>query len=108
MSTRVFTEDALFPLSIESRTAQRPVPAFARKDVKVAQNRKLSRQLRAALSEPSNVLFLDIETTGLSRYYDEVTLVGWLRDGVYRVHIAGDDTGQLFSAIEGASAIVTF
>jgi uncharacterized protein YprB with RNaseH-like and TPR domain len=54
------------------------------------------------------VLFLDVETTGLSRYYDELTLVGWVLDGVYRVRIAGDDPEPLLSALLTASVLVTF
>jgi predicted nuclease with RNAse H fold/dephospho-CoA kinase len=44
----------------------------------------------------------------LSRYYDDVTLVGWLLDGVYRVYIAGDDPEFLLSSLRSASALVTF
>ena len=62
----------------------------------------------AALGDASRVLFLDVETTGLSRYYDELTLVGWLSDGIYRVHIAGDDPGPLLSSLRAAAALVTF
>jgi uncharacterized protein YprB with RNaseH-like and TPR domain/predicted nuclease with RNAse H fold/dephospho-CoA kinase len=65
-------------------------------------------RILAALEEPNRVLFLDVETTGLSRYYDDVTLVGWLLDGVYRVHVAGDDPGFLLSDLGSASALVTF
>jgi predicted nuclease with RNAse H fold/dephospho-CoA kinase len=69
--------------------------------------RKLGR-LSAVLEDPKRVLFLDVETTGLSRYYDDVTLVGWLIDGVYRVYVAGDDPGLLLSSLRSASALVTF
>jgi len=62
----------------------------------------------SALENPNRVLFLDVETTGLSRYYDDVTLVGWLLGGVYHVHVAGDDPELLLSALHGASALVTF
>jgi predicted nuclease with RNAse H fold/dephospho-CoA kinase len=62
----------------------------------------------AALADASRVLFLDVETTGLSRHYDELTLVGWLSDGVYRVYVAGDDPQPLLSALRTASALVTF
>ncbi len=61
-----------------------------------------------ALSEASRVLFLDVETTGLSKYYDEITLVGWLSEGIYRVHVAGDDPEPLLSSLRAASALVTF
>jgi hypothetical protein len=49
-----------------------------------------------------------VETTGLSRHYDELTLVGWLAGGVYRVHVAGDDPNPLMSSLSAASALVTF
>lgn len=68
---------------------------------------KLTR-LSAALEHPNTVLFLDIETTGLSRYYDDLTLVGWLLDGMYHVCVAGDDPEPLLSALRTASALVTF
>src|ERR1043165_10310632 len=41
---------------------------------------------RNALGFPSQTLFLDIETTGLSRYYDSITIVGWSMGSKYDVH----------------------
>jgi predicted nuclease with RNAse H fold/dephospho-CoA kinase len=70
-------------------------------------DRSLAR-LTTALENRGGVLFLDVETTGLSRYYDDLTLVGWLADGVYNVHVAGDDHGPLLSALCSASVLVTF
>ena len=32
---------------------------------------------RIALTFPEDTMFRDIETTGLSRYYDKITLIGW-------------------------------
>src|SRR5437763_946302 len=51
--------------------------------------RGLPRQehYRIALSFPLKTMFLDIETTGLSRYYDTITLVGWSMGGEYQVYI---------------------
>ncbi len=63
---------------------------------------------RIALSFPSKTMFLDIETTGLSRYYDTITLVGWSFGGEYNVYIKGDDPEPLRSALSDAKAIVTF
>ncbi len=63
---------------------------------------------RIALSFPSKTLFLDIETTGLSRYYDTITLVGWSMGGEYNVYIKGDDPGPLRKVLSQAKAIVTF
>ena len=84
-------------------------PAIART---ARQSRKrpssIEPHILASLRDASRVLFLDVETTGLSRYYDELTLVGWLSDGVYRVHVAGDDPEPLFSSVRVASALVTF
>ena len=58
--------------------------------------------------DPARVIFLDIETTGLSRYYDELTLVGYAANGVYRVHIAGDGPETLQLAMAQAATLVTF
>jgi predicted nuclease with RNAse H fold/dephospho-CoA kinase len=63
----------------------------------------------ALLTEaPDRVLFLDIETTGLSRHYDYITLVGYEIGGWYRVYVAGDDPTELRTALGSASAVVTF
>ncbi len=63
---------------------------------------------RIALSFPLKTLFLDIETTGLSRYYDSITLVGWSTGRDYNAYIKGDDPGPLRKALADAKAIVTF
>jgi len=73
-----------------------------------AARRRADRQLLSALDRSRATLFLDIETTGLSRYYDEVTLVGFMREGRYSVHIAGDDPAELLDAVASADTLVTF
>ncbi len=71
-------------------------------------NQSANTELLARLAEPEKVLFLDIETTGLSRYYDQVTLVGYASNGEYRVHVAGDSPSELKDALASASTLVTF
>lgn len=63
---------------------------------------------RVALTFPEKTLFLDIETTGLSKYYDNITLVGWSLGNEYNVFIAGSNDRALRAAISKAKAIVTF
>lgn len=63
---------------------------------------------RIALTYPKETIFLDIETTGLSRYYDYITLVGWSIGEDYGVYVRGDSNTQLHSALAQAKAIVTF
>jgi uncharacterized protein YprB with RNaseH-like and TPR domain/predicted nuclease with RNAse H fold/dephospho-CoA kinase len=63
---------------------------------------------RIALSFPSKTVFLDIETTGLSQYYDVITLIGWSTNDEYNVYIKGDDPAPLIKALSEAKAIVTF
>ena len=63
---------------------------------------------RIALTFPKKTLFLDIETTGLSKYYDTITLVGWSLDSEYNVFIIGDKDKSFREAISKAKAIVTF
>lgn len=63
---------------------------------------------RIALTFPSNTLFIDIETTGLSRHYDYITVIGWSIAGEYGVYVKGGDDAPLRSAIKKAKAIVTF
>src|SRR6516165_2426694 len=64
------------------------------------------QRLTAALADPGRVLFLDVETTGLSWFYDELTMVGWVLDGKYYTHIAGSDAKQLTDALQRADALV--
>ena len=47
--------------------------------------------LKEALNEPEKVLFLDIETTGLSRVYDQVTVIGYDDNKKFNYHIQGDN-----------------
>ncbi|WP_244073633.1 dephospho-CoA kinase [Nitrosomonas sp. PY1] len=63
---------------------------------------------RIPLSFPEKTLFLDIETTGLSRYYDAITLVGWFYQGKYNSFIQEGDEQPLRSVLSDACAIVTF
>jgi uncharacterized protein YprB with RNaseH-like and TPR domain/predicted nuclease with RNAse H fold/dephospho-CoA kinase len=65
-------------------------------------------EFEPALADPANVIFLDVETTGLSWYYDELTLVGWAQGGNYHVHVAGEDPAFLLGSLAGAAALVTF
>ncbi len=63
---------------------------------------------RIAVAFPANTIFLDIETTGLSKYYDYITLIGWSIDDEYGVYVKGGNDASLRSAIKKAKAIVTF
>lgn len=63
---------------------------------------------RIAASFPDDVMFLDIETTGLSFFYHDITLVGWSISNKYNVYIAGDDTQSLFNDARCAKLLVTF
>jgi uncharacterized protein YprB with RNaseH-like and TPR domain/predicted nuclease with RNAse H fold/dephospho-CoA kinase len=67
-----------------------------------------SEYYRVALEFPEDVIFLDIETTGLSLYYDIITIVGWSLGNEYGVYINGQDETRLRAALAQAKAIVTF
>lgn len=63
---------------------------------------------RIALTFPKDVMFLDIETTGLSRYYDHITLIGWSFLDEFGVYYKGLEKKKLFAAFERAKCIVTY
>lgn len=63
---------------------------------------------RIAYSFPSDIMFLDIETTGLSTTYHYVTIVGWMLNGEYGCWIQGTDPEPFRKAFESAKMIVTF
>jgi predicted nuclease with RNAse H fold/dephospho-CoA kinase len=92
------------PSEVPSERGGRLTPA------KVAGRTKLvlDPRISEGLTDPARVIFLDVETTGLSWFYDEITLVGWARDGVYRTHIAGEDPTALLNSLADAQALVTF
>jgi hypothetical protein len=69
---------------------------------------KSSSSFSPLLEQPRGILFLDIETTGLSRYYDYVTLIGFAIDGNYEVIVAGEDPQPLLDALARAQSLVTF
>lgn len=58
-----------------------------------AAKRLLPKDLREKLAfcheHPHRVMFLDIETTGLSHFYDEITVVGWALGGKSGTFIKG-------------------
>ena len=66
---------------------------------------------RIAAEFPTQTVFLDIETTGLSLYYDTITLIGCARDGRYACHIMGigdDYSNAVVDLIREAKCLVTF
>ena len=56
----------------------------------------------------SKVAFLDIETTGLSHYYDEITLVGVYNGERVKTFFAGHDLKQLPEYLRAFDVVVTF
>ncbi len=56
----------------------------------------------------SKVAFLDIETTGLSHYYDEITLLGLYDGEQVRTFFAGHDLRRLPQYLEAFDVVVTF
>jgi predicted nuclease with RNAse H fold/dephospho-CoA kinase len=74
--------------------------------------RPISKELRDKLAicheHPDRVLFLDIETTGLSHFYDEITIVGWALNGRSGTFIKGREPSSLLQAAQNAVAVVTF
>ena len=69
---------------------------------------KLRRQLAACFFSPERVLFLDIETTGLSHYYDEITVIGWSFGGHAKTFVKGQDPKYFRDDVARAGALVTF
>jgi len=61
-----------------------------------------------SLANAERVIFLDVETTGLSWFYDEITIIGWARDGIYKVLLKGDDPQPLIADLAAADVLVTF
>ena len=83
--------------------------ALANKDITYFKERLPRREhYRIAASFPSRCVFLDIESTGLSKYYDQVTLVGWSLGRQYEVLIDPTETARLEHDLNDQSILVTF
>lgn len=69
-----------------------------------------SAYYRIAHSMPEKTIFVDIETTGLSRYYNKITIIGWSIMDKYSVCLPGDKNGEmkLFDDFSNAECIITF
>ena len=63
---------------------------------------------RIAYSFPQDIMFLDIETTGLSKMYHYVTCVGWIMNGEYNCWLQGTDPKSFLQAFKSAKMIITF
>lgn len=63
---------------------------------------------RIALAFPKDVLFVRVETTGSSLYYDSITMIGWSLGAEYHVFVEGEDPSEFCDAVFRAKAIVTF
>ena len=83
--------------------------ALANRDVAFFANRLPKREhYRIAASFPERCVFLDIESTGLSTYYDQVTLVGWSVDDTYTVLIDPGRIEELERRLHEHAMVVTF
>jgi uncharacterized protein YprB with RNaseH-like and TPR domain/predicted nuclease with RNAse H fold/dephospho-CoA kinase len=67
-----------------------------------------SEYYRVALTYPAETVFLDIETTGLSLHYDQITVVGWSIGRKYGLFVRDEDPHGMLDALKSAKAIVTF
>ena len=93
-------------ISVEIRLSRE---ALAAKDVAFfAERLERSEHYRIALAFPEDALFLDIETTGLSRYYDQITLIGWCIGNQRGVHVQGQPDAAFREALKNARSIITF
>ncbi len=83
--------------------------ALANRDIEFFKNRLPKREFyRIAASFPERCVFLDIESTGLSKHYDHVTLVGWSVGSRYEVLIDPTDTSQLERELSARPVVITF
>ena len=83
--------------------------ALANRDVAFFARRLPKRELyRIAASFPECCTFLDIESTGLSTYYDRITLVGWSVGSRYTALVDPSRIEQLESDLREHPIVVTF
>ena len=98
---------------VEERRLRRPHLPVVTSDPSVkspprSRLRKLQTQLDVCLAKPEDTLFLDIETTGLSHHYDDITVIGWALGGRAHTAVRGGDISSFRNAALRAAALVTF
>jgi uncharacterized protein YprB with RNaseH-like and TPR domain/predicted nuclease with RNAse H fold/dephospho-CoA kinase len=85
------------------------IKALAKKDANFfAERLSRSEYYRIVQTFPNETIFVDIETTGLSRYYDKITLIGWGYKNNYDYFIKDSNKKKLFEAFKKAKAVITF
>jgi uncharacterized protein YprB with RNaseH-like and TPR domain/predicted nuclease with RNAse H fold len=91
------------------RTLEASHVALERRDFDFFAERLPRREhYRIALADPGSTVFLDIETTGLSLYYDSTTLIGANHRGHYHFFSKGGDISVIEEILYEAKCIVTF
>lgn len=109
LTKRMSTQLDLFEIGQKNKFLESSIKAFEKGDADFfARGLPTTEFYRIALTFPEDVMFLDIETTGLSKYYDQITLIGWSFLGDFNVYYKGLDTENLISAFEKAKCIVTY
>ena len=83
--------------------------ALATRDIEFFARRLPKREFyRIAATFPESSVFLDIESTGLSPHYDQVTLVGWSVGSTYTVMVDPSQIAQLEHDLHEHPIVVTF
>lgn len=99
----------MFPIFDTQQEPRSPDRSVVRnRPTRVRSEASLDAHLTVSLANAERVVFLDVETTGLSWFYDEITIIGWARNGIYKVLLKGDDPQPLLADLAAADVLVTF
>jgi predicted nuclease with RNAse H fold/dephospho-CoA kinase len=99
----------VFPIFDTQQEPRPPDRSVVRnRSTRVRSEASLDAHLTVSLANAERVVFLDVETTGLSWFYDEITIIGWARNGIYKVLLKGDDPQPLLADLAAADVLVTF
>jgi len=102
-------KNTLFPDEPFVSILNSSIEAFKNEDANFFAKKLNSQEYyRIALSFPKDVMFLDIETTGLSKYYDHITQIGWSFQNQYNVYYKGLLKDDFIDAIKRAKCVVTY
>ena len=99
----------MFPIFDTQQEPRPPDRSVVRnRSTRVRSEASLDAHLTVSLANAEQVVFLDVETTGLSWFYDEITIIGWSRNGSYKVLLKGDEPQPLLADLAAADVLVTF
>jgi predicted nuclease with RNAse H fold/uncharacterized protein YprB with RNaseH-like and TPR domain/dephospho-CoA kinase len=112
LERKLFSQISFLPSDTDRaivETLRKSREALSKNDLSFFANRlPKGEHYRIALTDPSATVFLDIETTGLSFYYDRTTMIGLADLDRHYLYVRGQKLDRIAERLSTAQCLVTF